>query len=713
MTAAALTPEELETRFLSLLETRPLPVTDLLPLLQAVTVAAGAAKAEEWTMLLIQELVDAADFGGLFLAVTDRMEPLSRALASDAILRLFKQTRPDRLTDALLDAARFGDGPLCEALKRLGTLLALKPGAQVIDPSWGFGIIREADSFYKRFSLDFTRKPRHEIPFAIACDSLTAAPQDHLLTVRHNDPEGFARTVREQPGELLRMTLQSYGDLTAVRIEDLLVREKILTPDEWKGFWDAARKALKQDPLVVFPAKKSEPLRLLAEAESYGDDWFATFGATKNPERLLTRAIELEAAGQIAGLDAAQRAILEERLHFALRAAHQADAALYARLAVMVSRLGFLTPPTDQLRAHLWEGQRFLRASETLTVKDAAGLATFLLAEGSAATQRLLDALPRMPFSLLNEVLNRLNTAAEAEEACRKLLAQPKAPPTLVYWVFRNRGTLGWRLPPLHELLDHAVQIIESRLSGEALRMQNQLKRLFGQTAWLEPVFAELDVPQRQRIFERIQASPAWDPATHRSLLGRMLKLDPSLAERKKAAPAPSRESVRWTSWRSLAERQLQYKKLIEVELPKNSRDIATARSYGDLRENFEYQAAKDFQRQLLQRQAEIQQELKLVKGTDFADAPHAAAGPGTRVALCLADNTRVVYAILGEWDRDEGLNIISSQSRLALCLTGRTAGEQVRVPGPSGEETARIEAVLPLDEPIREWIRSQPTAVP
>jgi transcription elongation GreA/GreB family factor len=712
MMDAAMTFEELETRFFSLLEIRPLPVTDLLPLLQAITTTTDAGKAEEWTMLLIEELVDATDFRGLFLTVMDQVEPLSRALAPDAILRLFKQTCPDRLTDVMLDVAQFGERPLCEALKRLGTLLALEPGTQVIDPAWGFGVIQEADSFYKRFIVDFTRKPRHEIPFATACDSLVPAPQDHLLTVRHNDPGGFAQIVREQPGELLRLTLRSYGDLTAVRIEDLLVQEKILAPDEWKGFWDAARKALKQDPLVVFPAKKSEPLRLLTEAESYGDAWFATFSATKNPERLLTQAIELETAGRIENLDAAQRAILEERLHFALDAAHQSDAALYARLAVMLSRFGFLTPPTDQLRAHLWEEHRFLRASEALTVKDTADLATFLLAEGSAAAQRLLDALPQMPFSLLNEVLNRLNTSAEAEEACRRLLTQPKAPPTLVYWAFRNRDTLGWRLPPLHELLDHAIQIVESRLSGEALRMQNQLKRLFGQTSWLESVFAELDMPQRQRIFERIQASPAWDPATHRSLLGRMLQLDPSLTERKKAAPAPTRESVRWTSWRSLAERQFQYKKLIEVDLPKNSRDIAIARSYGDLRENFEYQAAKDFQRQLLQRQTEIQQELQLVKGTDFADAPHETAGPGTRVALCLADNTHIVYTILGEWDRDEALNIISSRSRLALCLTGRTAGDSVRIPGPSGEETARIEAVLPLDKPIREWIRTPPPAM-
>ena len=81
--------------------------------------------------------------------------------------------------------------------------------------------------------------------------------------------------------------------------------------------------------------------------------------------------------------------------------------------------------------------------------------------------------------------------------------------------------------------------------------MQNNLKSLFEQSKWLEGIFAELDTPQRQFVFERIQASPAWDPATHHTLLGRMLKLDPSLADRKRVVAPQPQDAVRRTSWRS------------------------------------------------------------------------------------------------------------------------------------------------------------------
>ena len=700
-----------EAEFLTLLEQKPQPVDALLTRIRACAIR-NEAKAAEWTLMLTQELTDAADFAGLYLTFKERAGQLGPMLTNTGIRDALKKATKDRLTAALIDSADFDQNPLDAAFSRLDRLLALKPGTLVIDPAWGLGTVKRLDDFYKRVTVDFTGKPGHPMPFATASESLGPAPADHLLTMRHNDPAGIARMAAEQPGELVKCALRSFGDMPISKLEELLTRQGFVS--NWKGFWDAARKALKPDPLVIIPTKRTDSLQLLAEAESYGDAWFTRLAATKDPVDILNAVNELEAANRIAGLEDTRRGVLEDRLAFAVKGAHNTDAALYARLAVAVNRLGFLTPPADGMRAHLWENDRYIEASETLAVRDIAAMITFLLAGGGDAVTRLLGSLSQMPFSLLNEILNTLKETPEAAEACRKLLAQPKAPPTLVNWIFRFRSEVAsWSLPPLGELLNHAIALAEGRLSGEALRMQNNLKAMFEQSKWLDTVFAELDTPQRQLFFERIQASPAWDPSTHRSLLGRMLKLDPSLAERKRSAAAQPQTVVHWTSWHSLKERQLQYKRLVEVELPKNSQDIATARSYGDLRENFEYQAAKDYQRQLLQRQEEMQLELKLIKGTDFADTPCDKVGSGTTVALRMADGSQRTYTILGEWDRDEQLNIISNKTRLAQNLEGKAVGDNATVPSPTGDETAQIEAILPLGEPVREWIRAVPEEMP
>jgi transcription elongation GreA/GreB family factor len=701
---------ETEAQFLCLLENRPLPVSDLLTLIHTVAVLEPGKKADEWSALLMQELTGAADFAGLYLVIKDRTPHLSVSLKATGIRDTLKKACKDRLITALIDSAAFGDVPLAESFRRLDLLLALKPGTLVIDPAWGLGTVKRLDDFYKRIAIDFTGKAGHTMTFGAACDTLAPAPHDHLLTMRHDDPDGVKRLAQEKPGELVRLALRSFGEMPVNKLEDVLVRYAVISAAGWKGFWESARKALKNDPLVTVPAKRTDSIQLRAQAEAYGDDWFERLESNRDPLKILEAVEAIENSDKYAGLEPTRRGVLEDRLAFALKGAHNTDPALYARLAVTVNRLGFLTPPADQLRAHLWEQHRFVKAAEMLAVRDVAAMTTFLLAEGGHAAARLLDALPQMPFNLLNEVLNALKEAAETAEACRRLFTQAKAPPTLVNWVFRCRKDLPWQLPPLIDLLNHAIAIIELNLSGESLRMQNSLKSLFEHAKWLDAVFEELDVTQRQLLFERIQASSAWDSTTHRSLIGRMLKLDPALAERKKAVSQQNQTAARVTSWHSLAVRQLQYKRLIEVDLPKNSRDIAVARSYGDLRENFEYQAAKDYQRQLLQRQSEMQNELRLVKGSDFAGVPCDKAAPGTTVSIRLADGSGRSYTILGEWDSDEHLSIISNMTRMAQCLGGRTAGETVMIPGPNGEEEALVEAILPLSDVIRAWINAQPT---
>jgi len=699
-----------EALFLSQLEKRPLPVAELLTLVHSATVTESAKKAEEWTALLMQELTEATDFAGLYLVLKDQATAVASALTPSGVRDALKKACKDRLVTALIDAAAFGEVSLDESFRRLDLLLALTPDTRVIDPAWGFGIVKRLDDFYKRITVDFVGKPGHTMPFTTACESLTRAPHDHLLTLRHADPEGMVRLAKEQPGELVRLALRSFGDMPITRLEDVLVKNGFVAAANWKSFWESARKALKNDPLVIIPAKRADALKLRSQAESYGDAWFDNLAATKDPLKILNAIVEFEATDKMAGLEENLRGILEDRLSFAIKGAHNTDAPLYARLAVEVNRLGFLTPPVDQLRAHLWEQHRYIKAAPDMAVRDISAMVLFLLAEGGHAITNMLGSLQDMPFSLLNEILSVLKTSPQAEEACRALLSRPKAPPTLVNWIFRFRKDIAaWQLPPLIDLLNHAIVIVEGRLNGEALRMQNNLKQLFEQPKWFDAVFEELNESQRQLFFDRIQASTAWDPSTHRSLIGRMLKLDPLLIERKKSLSTQQTTTVRWTSWRSLAERQLQYKKLVEVDLPKNSHDISVARSYGDLRENFEYQAAKDLQRQLLQRQAEMQLELKQIKGTDFNDATSDKVGSGTTVVLRLADNSHRTYSILGEWDSASRLNIISNKTRLALCLEGKKAGDPVQIPSQDGEESAVIESVLPLDAAVREWISSPP----
>jgi len=203
----------------------------------------------------------------------------------------------------------------------------------------------------------------------------------------------------------------------------------------------------------------------------------------------------------------------------------------------------------------------------------------------------------------------------------------------------------------------------------------------------------------------RVRECRGWDESTRRSAMGKMIKLFPDL----QAEAAPKSEEGthrgRFTSWRSYQERQEQLRVLIEVTIPANSKDIGHARSYGDLRENFEYQTAKDQQGLLMRRKADWERDLAEVRGTDFRGAPAKKVGMGTGVKLSRPDGREDGYWILGEWDRDETLNIISNMSEIAQRLEGAGPNDEVRMPDDGESEKTRIIAVSALSDELAAWV--------
>ena len=136
------------------------------------------------------------------------------------------------------------------------------------------------------------------------------------------------------------------------------------------------------------------------------------------------------------------------------------------------------------------------------------------------------------------------------------------------------------------------------------------------------------------------------------------------------------------TSVASRNRRQAEFKNLVEVLIPQNAEAVAIARSYGDLRENAEYDAAKE-QRRFLQRQrSELERQLGFIAVTDFSDVKVTdVVVPGCRVVLKTAGGKEISYYILGAWDGDVDNGRISYLSPLGQMLLDRKTGEKIDLP--------------------------------
>ncbi len=140
--------------------------------------------------------------------------------------------------------------------------------------------------------------------------------------------------------------------------------------------------------------------------------------------------------------------------------------------------------------------------------------------------------------------------------------------------------------------------------------------------------------------------------------------------------------------------------------MPANVNRIEFAKSYGDLSENAEYQYAKDEQRALMQKQTLMQADLEAVKPSDFADATTDSVMPGVTV-VCDTKAGEKVWHVLGEWDNDPGLGVLSSKTRVAQNLLGKKPGDDFELPDEDGNiGFATIREIRPLPQDIREWMK-------
>ncbi|MBR4939309.1 MAG: GreA/GreB family elongation factor [Kiritimatiellae bacterium] len=654
----------------------------------------------------LNECAEKRDFEGAFGLVRSNQGELAKQLQGIGVRDALKKTTNDRLLLSFLDGAGFEDRPLDEALVRLEKLLGFQPGAMVLAKTWGLGTVRKVDYFYRRVTVDFKVKRGHQFTYAAAVDMLESAPEDHILVIQAADPARVEKMLKDEPGEFVKAVLRSYGDMTITRLEDVCVQSGFVKAAGWKSFWERARADLRKDKLVDIPVKRTDPISLRASVEDYGDNWLMAFSHETDPKLILAAVREYVAQGKLKTADEETKRKIEERLAFAVTAARKVDDALYARLACAVTELGFATPPACEMRDYLWERKRFVPAAAELPAREVGEFLAFLAVDDQAK-ERIYKAIPEFCYAAVTEITERFGEDANCRRAVGAFLREPKAPATLVTLVSgKYEKFMSWEeLPSLLTVLTHAIALGEGRQSGETLKMQNLVRRLFSDRKWLEKMFSFLPADDRALFFERFQASIAWDHSTHHTIVVRMTKIAPEL-ESRMVKVEKKREYARITSPRSYEERQREYFKLINEEMPANVKRIEFAKSYGDLSENAEYQYAKDEQRVLMQKQTVMQAELDAVKAGDFADATTDEVMPGVEVIVAAKDGDRK-YVILGEWDNDLERGIISSQTRVAKNLMGKKVGDKFKLPDAEGSvELASVKEILPLSDDVKAWMK-------
>ena len=127
--------------------------------------------------------------------------------------------------------------------------------------------------------------------------------------------------------------------------------------------------------------------------------------------------------------------------------------------------------------------------------------------------------------------------------------------------------------------------------------------------------------------------------------------------------------------------------------------EIKIAREHGDLRENAEYQAAKERQRLVESRISLLMKRASEIALTNFDKLPRDRVAFGSTVHLRQTEGHTVVYQLVMAEDADPSRGWISTASPIGRAIVSKKVGDEVTVPTPGGVREFEVVKLITIHD--------------
>ena len=153
--------------------------------------------------------------------------------------------------------------------------------------------------------------------------------------------------------------------------------------------------------------------------------------------------------------------------------------------------------------------------------------------------------------------------------------------------------------------------------------------------------------------------------------------------------------SVMYVTKETLEQMKTELHKMKTVDRPAASKAIAEAREKGDLKENAEYDAAKEAQGLLEARISRMETELANARILDASEIDTSKVSILTRVTITnKATKKSMTYQIVSEKEADLKLQKISVTSPIGKGLLGKKVGDEAEIQTPNGRIVFQIDNI-------------------
>jgi transcription elongation GreA/GreB family factor len=654
--------------FLSAIEAQPLDVEFVCGTIMGLDKKKRARQAQELLELLVP-VVSKKDNEGLRGSVSRRILkfwPDCREAREMLLAHLRKEnsTKPDfeKLFHTCLAS---GGNDMVRTFESLETWLRFDIGTPVYLQSVGIGRIREVNLVLQTIKVDFSGPPANVMSFRVteAARLLEVLKPGHFLRDKLENLVSLQQLAMSDSGELLKRIFASIKrPLTASDLKELL--SGIVPAQSWTSWWNKA----KNDPRLMVGAGARPVCTWSDSAEQADGKICEEFKAADAQKKLELAKKYMGRSDDISRMIVESLALLasdavETKPGFSLETVMTLEARMPAQLkSLLTVDSGKLLCRPDAWRYIESIGDKPLKRKAVVRLKD--------INEDWREIYRVI-LRNEDDSQCIDTVFNALTEGkTEAgEDIARSVLASPSAYPGFFAWICKSftertelRGLAG-------------VSFIRSAVSSlcdvQMKEYHAQIRKAFDPGQVCRISIGSLDIEQAREVMSMFGRDINLEPFRKDDFIRDMNLTFPRLNE-------PEHE-VFYVSAAALAERQDEFKRIIQHDLPKNREEIIKAKEFGDLKENFEYHAARARQEMLSSRAKTLGDQLTFARVIDPSAVECSRVNVGTKAKLVPASSTgeEMTITILGPWDSDPSKNILSHLAPAAQGLMGAVNGEE------------------------------------
>ncbi len=571
-------------------------------------------------------------------------------------------------------------------------LSQLAPGNFCLHKSFGAGKIIGWDFGGKKITVDFERSSGQEMDLQFAMQKTEWIAPDDFRAVKIEQIEELRKLAKVDSVALVVHILESHGGMITGEAIETLVSGTVIPEKDYKKWWDATKKAVKESRKAVVPTKRTEPIVLRDSGITPAQALLADFEASKDIKGMI-KALEAIAAdiGAFEQDSQALKQLLTDIDDGAKKAARvqlgQAMQLIAARDEVIGGSKALELDAGAVRLSDLIAGSDLGKIAEELvnlpSTRQRAVYDSFSTAFGEEWISKIVTVFDKVGARGVTEIariLGENNGMTALTDHVGSALARRALGPDALIWVCRERKASAESVFGA-DVGASILNLLENDHLSDGPRKTSRLQTLLTEDkALLADLVQGMDLNEARNFARRLLDCPVFGDLEKKSLMARIIKVRPETVELVSGQNAAKREEPLLVSWGSLEKKKKELEELIREKIPQNLQDVKIARSYGDLRENFEYKSAKDMEKFLAHRRAALEREIALARGTDFKGADTKTVNIGTVVVLADETGKEQTITVLGAWDSDPEKKEVSYLSEVGKALMGLSIGDDAKV---------------------------------